>query len=539
MPTSPSPALNTAAQAHFHFGGQTCPYCDQPIPEDKLEEISGRIEARARERLAEETELLGEQYARERVQVEAKARAELDQFKKDTAAHAEKMRSESAAREAQIREEASKTATEVARGKIAQAQKAQAEAEQARVGLSHQLDELRSQNAETIENLTLDAAAREKAIREEAAATAEDAVRAKLATAEGAKAEAEEARAGLAAELEAERADKSSMVERMTREAAAREKAIREEATKAAEAGATEKIAAADTAKAEAESGRIAAEAALAEKLAERGREIEGLKESHAGEINAQREALEKDKITTVNAERAGFLKVRMKLEEDLADMQRRLQQKTAHEHGEGAELDLYEVLKAAFEGDRIRRVGKGSPGADVIHEVIEDGKVVGKIVYDSKNRGNWMGEYAVKLRKDQIAEKADFAILSTNKFPKDKRELCTFENVILACPARVLALAEILRGQIVVNHELRVGSVEREKKTAALYEFINSPLCGQLLDSVQSLVGKMEKVDIEEQKAHYKTWDTRAALRQATLKANGDFRFQIRRIVGTADAEQ
>lgn len=466
MPTSPSPALNTAAQAHFHFSGQTCPYCDQPIPEDKLEEISGRIEARARERLAEETERLREQYARERVQAEAKARAELDQYKKDAAAHAEKMRSKSAAREVRIQEEATKVATEAAREQIAQAQKAQAQAEQARVGLSHQL-----------EKLTLDAAVREKAIREEA--------------------------------------------------------------TKAAEAGATEKIAAADTAKAEAERGRLAAEAALAEKLAERGREIEGLKEAHAGEINAQREALEKDKITTVNAERAGFLKVRMKLEEDLAALQRKVQQKTPHELGEGAELDLYEVLKAAFEGDRIRRVAKGSPGADLILEFIEDGKVVGKIVIDCKNRGDWKDEYAVKLRRDQIAEKADFAILSANKLGRHGRELCTFENVILAGPARVLALAQILRDRIVENHELRVGSVEREKKTAELYEFINSPLCGQLLDSVQSLVGKMEQVDIDEQSAVNKACEKRAALRQSVLKANGDFRYQIRRIVGTADANE
>jgi hypothetical protein len=30
---------------------------------------------------------------------------------------------------------------------------------------------------------------------------------------------------------------------------------------------------------------------------------------------------------------------------------------------------------------------------------------------------------------------------------------------------------------------------------------------------------------------------DRRTALRQAILKSNGDFRFQIRRIVGTVDA--
>jgi hypothetical protein len=352
MSESRSLAHKTAAQNHFHFGCQTCPYRDQPIPEDKVEEISGRIKARARERLAEETGRLREQFAREREEAEAKA------------------------------------------------------------------------------------AAREKAIREEAAAAAEVGAAEKIAAAEAAKAQAEEARSGLAAQLEAERADESSIVERMTREAATREEAIREEATKVAEVGGAEKIAAAETAKEEAERGRLAAEAVLAEKLAERGREIEVLKEAHAGEINAQREALEKDKIATVNAERAGSLKVRMKLEEDLADMQRRLQQKTSHEHGEGAELDLYEVLKAAFEGDRIRRVAKGSPGADLILEFIEDGKVV----VDSKNRGKWKAEYAAKLRRDQIAEKADFAILSTNKFPRDRRELCTFENVILAGPARVLA---------------------------------------------------------------------------------------------------
>jgi hypothetical protein len=476
MSVSPSPALKTVAQPHIHFDGQTCPYCDQPIPEDRLEEISGRIEARARERLTEETAQLREQHARERAQAEGKAKAELEQAKRDASA-----------REALIREEAARSANETAQIKIAAAQKAQAEAEQARAGITGQIEEMRTQNAETIAQMTRDTAAREKAIRAEAAAAAEEALRERLAAAEGAKTEAETARAGMAAQLEAERADKAETVARLNR-AAARETTIREEAAKAAEAGAAEKIAAAQKAKAEAEKGRAAAEAALTAKLDQRGREIEALKEAHAGEINAQREALEKDKITALNAERAGFLKVKMKLEEDLTDVQRRLQQKTAHEYGEGAELDLFEVLKAGFQGDRIRRVKKGVAGADIIHEIVEDGKVINKIVYDSKNRGgNFQSEYATKLRKDQIAEKAEFAVLSTNKFPPGERELCTFENVILASPARVLALAEILRGQIVVNHELRVSAVEREKKSVELYAFINSPLAGQLLDSVES----------------------------------------------------
>lgn len=525
MPASLSPALKTAAQPHFHFDGQTCPYCDQPIPEDRLEEISGRIEARARERLTEETGRLSEQHARERAQAEAKAKAELEQAKKDAAV-----------REALIREEAARSANETAQVRILEAQKARAIAEKAQAGLAGQLEELRAQSAETIEKMGRDAAEREKVVRQEATAAAEDAMRERLAATEGAKEQVERARSALASQLEAERAERADLIERMKHDAAEREKSIREKAAKTAEAGAAEKIAAVEKAKADAEQGRLAAEAALTEKLTERGREIEALKEAHAGEINSQREALEKDKITALNAERAGFLKVKMKLEEDLADVQRKLQQKTAHEHGEGAELELFEVLKAAFEGDRIRPVKKGAEGVDIIHEIVEDGKVVGKIVYDSKNRGgNFKSEYARKLRKDQIAEKAEFAVLSTNKFPKDKRELCTFENVILASPARVLALAEILRRQIVVNHELRIGAVERDEKSAELYAFINSPLAGQLLDTVQSLVGKIDDLDADEQKAHHKVWEKRAVLRQSILKANGDFRFQVRRIVGTA----
>ena len=525
MSASASPAIKANTQPHFHFDGQTCPYCDQAIPEDRLEEVTGRIEARARERLAEETGRLRDQHSRERAQAEAKAKADLEEAKRDAAA-----------REATAREETARVTNEAAQTKIVAAQKAQAEAEQARAGIAGQLEEVRAKNAETIAQMGRDAAAREEAVRTEATAAAEAALGEKLVAAEGARTEAETARAGMAAQLEAERSDKAETVARLKRDAAMREVTVREEATKAATDAAAEKIAAAETAKADAEKGRITAEGALTAKLDERSREIDVLKEVDAGEINAQREALEKDKVAAVNTERANALNARMKLEEQLGDMQRKLQEKTAHEHGEGAELDLHDVLKTAFPNDRVRRVPKGTFGADVIHEVVESGKVVGKIVYDSKNRGNWMSEYAVKLRKDQIAEKADFAILSTNKFPRDRRELCAFEDVILACPARVLALAEILRGQIIDNHQLRISTVERESKTTALYAFINSPLAAQLLGSVETLVGKMDQLDVDEQNAHRKVWDKRAILRQSVLKSNGDFRSQIRRIVGTDD---
>jgi hypothetical protein len=70
--------------------------------------------------------------------------------------------------------------------------------------------------------------------------------------------------------------------------------------------------------------------------------------------------------------------------------------------------------VAVAFEGHRIRRVEKGAKGTDIIHEIVQAGKTVGK-----KNRGNWKSEYATKLCKDQIAEKAEFAILPRISSPR------------------------------------------------------------------------------------------------------------------------
>ena len=133
--------------------------------------------------------------------------------------------------------------------------------------------------------------------------------------------------------------------------------------------------------------------------------------------LQRQKEDLQREKDAAVLAEKSKVLK----LQSDLADVQRKLEGKSANELGEGSEIDLFEPLKAAFEGDRIQRVAKGVNGADVIHEVIHNGQVCGKIVYDAKNRDAWQNGFATKLRADKLAHGADHAILSSNKFPKDK----------------------------------------------------------------------------------------------------------------------
>lgn len=199
----------------------------------------------------------------------------------------------------------------------------------------------------------------------------------------------------------------------------------------------------------------------------------------------------------------------------------------------------MLEELKDRFDGDRIRRVPKGTAGADIIHEIIEDGKVCGKIVYDSKNRNAWRSEYATKLCEDKIAEGADHAVLSLLKFPAETRQLEIRDGAILANPARVAVIAEILRDSIVRSHCLRLSNQEREKKKGELYAYITGERFRQHLDSIESHTDRPLDIDVAEEKAHRKVWETRGTVVKTLRKAEGNLRADVARIIGTRDAAE
>lgn len=285
---------------------------------------------------------------------------------------------------------------------------------------------------------------------------------------------------------------------------------VREETRRAAEAEAALRLRAAEEA-------RLAAEATLAQ----------------------QRELLEQEKTVAVLAEQTKAFEERQKLQEKLLLLQKQLENKTAQEIGEGPETDLYELLRGAFEGDRIRRVAKGLSGADVIHEVIRNGQVCGKIVYDSKSRNAWKNEYVTKLRADQLAERAHHAILSCNKLPQGAQQIHIQDGVIVAHPQRVVALAQILRRHVIETHELRVGNDKRDEKTAELYAFITSDRCKQLLEQIARETQRMLELEAAEERAHRVTWERRGKLIRAVQKVHSDLCFEIERVIGTGGGEE
>jgi hypothetical protein len=331
-----------------------------------------------------------------------------------------------------------------------------------------------------------------------------------------------------ALQLDELRKAKEADVAKVKGDAAAEGIRIRQEATEAAEALVRDKIVDKDKAVADAQA-----------KIAEAEGKLSKLSEQYELSLNArlasEREILEKAKDGAINAEKAKAFEETQKLSNKVNELQRALEKKTNEELGEGAEIDLFEDLKKEFPYDRIERVAKGAPGADILHVVMHNGRECGTIIYDSKNHKAFRNEHVKKLLEDQFKAKAEHAILSTHAFPDGTRQLHMQDGVLLANPARVVLVVTLIRRHLRQAHTLRLSSADRESKTAALYAFITSERCTQLFSRIDAHADELLEQQVKERKWHEATWKKEGELIRSIQKVQAELSNEISCIIGTA----
>ena len=561
---------------HLHLEPEACPACGQDIPADKLEEITGRIAAHEREKARALSERLERDHALATAQAQAKAKADLEEerrqsVQREAAARAtaksdlEEERRQSAQREEAARETAKSEAESAAalalteykrdqeqtkqalKERIEVAETAQHQSEVDRANLQTRLNE----SAEALEVERKNAQARETFVREEERKVAKVDADYRVKQVEQAKQQREQellaqvdAASALKKNSQAEAAELRSRLESTSaahqqelaknkEEMEAEIQRVRNFATDQAEASLREELSKHQQTAADATQKATQAEA-----------KVELLVQEHeatlARELGAQREILEKDAEKKLNAQMSRGFEERLKLTDKLADLQRELDRKTNEELGEGAEVDVFEALKAEFPDDKIKRIPKGTPGADIHHTIVVNGKQCGTILYDSKNHKQYRSEHVSKLKSDQIAAKADHSILSTRKFPEGKGQLILKDGVILVNPARVVAIATIVRLHLIQLDTLRSSEIEREKKTEALYEFITSEQCSLLLDRIDTKAAGLLKLQEVEMKWHNNHWNKEGEALRDIQKAKADLAFSITSIIGdTGDSDE
>jgi hypothetical protein len=380
--------------------------------------------------------------------------------------------------------------------------------------------------------------------------------KAKIEKAEQEKAEAvRTANAETTAKVEAAKAEGHQSGEA----AAAQKVAAAEKAKTDVETAAAQKVAAAEKAKVDADTAAAvkiaAAEAAaktdreqaqqqLAAANAEKDQALAKAKQIEADRdaaVQARdrevRDAMEKDTAAKLAEKDAESGEKTRKLQELVKNLERKLEEKTAGELGEGAHIDLLNALKQEFPGDDIQRIRPGVSGADILHKVMRNGIECGSILWESKNSTGWRDDYVTKLIRDQTAARADHAVLSTFKFPSATAQVAHRDGVVIVNPARAVAIAHMIRKHLLLVQTLRLSKTERLEKMAALYDFMTSERCALLLNRIDSDAEALLELQASEKTFHDNHWKKQGLRYKSIQKAKADLDVEVGAIIGGVDS--
>lgn len=171
----------------------------------------------------------------------------------------------------------------------------------------------------------------------------------------------------------------------------------------------------------------------------------------------------------------------------EAADLKRKLESGAAQFQGEGLEVSLEALLRAAFPFDEIVPVPKGMNGADLLQRVrAPSGACCGTIIWEAKQTKAWQPAWLRKLKDDQQAVGAEAAVIVTASMPKDTRDPFLRESdVWIARFDAARPLAEALRSALLELHKARLANQGRSEKMERLYAYICSPQFTQRVKTV------------------------------------------------------
>ncbi len=167
----------------------------------------------------------------------------------------------------------------------------------------------------------------------------------------------------------------------------------------------------------------------------------------------------------------------------------------------------LLAKLQELFPHDQFSHPGKGG---DIIQNVIEEGKQIGRIVYECKKVKTFNKDHIVQAKEARRIREADFAILVTNAFPSKKQYYFVEKTVFVISPISLEPITQTLRDSLV---RIAMLSMTNEAKTLAIqkvYNYLSSnEYSNKINDMTMQLIelGKDLKGEIT---THRRIWEKR-----------------------------
>ena len=194
-----------------------------------------------------------------------------------------------------------------------------------------------------------------------------------------------------------------------------------------------------------------------------------------------------------------------------LEDMKRKAEQGSMETQGEVLEQDFEAQLKALFVHDDIAPVPKGIRGADLVQTVRTPlSAEAGILLWEIKNTKAWSPQWIPKLKDDMIEIRASLAILVSVVLPAGINRFGRIDGVWVSDPLSAVALAAVLREQLMAISRERTASMGKSEKMETLYQYLAGVEFKQKIEGIVEAFTSMQDQLNKERRAMERHWKQR-----------------------------
>ncbi len=221
-------------------------------------------------------------------------------------------------------------------------------------------------------------------------------------------------------------------------------------------------------------------------------------------------------------------------LRKQMEEMQRKAEQSSQQLQGEVLEMELEELLRAAFKHDTVEPVPKGMRGADLIQRVCtRNGQACGTIIWETKRTKAWSDGWIDKLKEDQREAKADIAVIVSTTLPRDAPPISQAGGVWIVDHLLAVPLATVLRSGLVQVAMAREATAGKSEKMEMLYEYLAGPQFRHQIEGIVEAFVSMRKDLDGERRAMEKIWAKREKQIEQVVRNTARMYGSLQGIVG------
>lgn len=246
----------------------------------------------------------------------------------------------------------------------------------------------------------------------------------------------------------------------------------------------------------------------------------EKMKENSQKELDLKMEKVQEE----FRKKELEYQKQQEQLKKSLDDAKRKAEQWSQQIQWDIQEDDLKNALQQNFAIDDIADVPTGIKWADLIQTVKNNlGQEAGTLVWESKNTKSWQDAWIMKLKEDNLKVNGNMPILVSTVLPKGLQNFWMVEEVMVCLPEYAVAVASLLRNQLLAISKVEKTHQWKDVKMEMLYRYLSSQEFSSKISMMVDVFSNLKLGIDAERRAMEKNWKKREKdLERATFAVTG-----------------